>query len=297
MTEKQWELGEIPREVFEGDETVLKKRVVHFRKGARRIFVFTIVGLIMGWFSYLYVGITFFPLKAVIAVPYKINEIIHNLFHGTHVMQTEINTFFPSAALVSDFTEFVLPMFFGAAIYGSLAYFTGDRKVFTYKRYLKFAAVWAAILAMLIGATFAVNAAVEKKNESLENVTGFFVSNEMRGQSYMVGEADEFDQMIGRYLKRAFYEESERLSTAKGVKREKEKEQALGLWFTTFGESYMECSVNLEQEYLVTKGGQMYKLSEAFVNMLKKYDLYEGYNSYFEQFEKGEKISYEEMAD
>ena len=92
MAEKHWDWDEIPREVFDGDEEILKKRVIHFKKGARRIFVFTIVGLIMGWFSYLYVGVGFFPLKLIIAVPYKINEIIHNFFHGTDRKSTRLNS-------------------------------------------------------------------------------------------------------------------------------------------------------------------------------------------------------------
>ena len=184
MAEKHWDWDEIPREVFDGDEEILKKRVIHFKKGARRIFVFTIVGLIMGWFSYLYVGVGFFPLKLIIAVPYKINEIIHNFFHGTHIAMAGLDTFFPNAIWVSAFTEFVLPMLFGGAIYGSLAYFTGDRKVFTYKRYLKFAGIWTLFLTVMIAATFAANHMVEKKNETLKNVKRFFISNEMGAEQY-----------------------------------------------------------------------------------------------------------------
>lgn len=119
---------EIPREVYDGEEKKLKKRVVHFQKGVRRIFIFTIVGFIMGRFSYLYVTMRFLPLKAVVGVPYKLNEVIHNLLHGRQWMQTTLDTFFPNANYVSLFAENVIPILFGGAIYGSLAYFTGDKE-------------------------------------------------------------------------------------------------------------------------------------------------------------------------
>lgn len=296
---RDWDF-EIPRELYDGEEKKLKKRVIHFRKGVRRIFVFTIVGFIMGWFSYLYVTMRFLPLKAVVGVPYKLNEVIHNLLHGGQRMQTTLDAFFPNANYVSVFAENILPVLFGGAIYGSLAYFTGDRKVFTYKRFVKFFSVWVMILAVSIGGTFAGNAYVCNKNESLKDITGFMVHSDLVGESAFAGKnvKKDVNQAIGSYLEQAFYKEGGNLEKLDQSVREKSGEQLLCLWFGKAQSGYMECQVNAEKRYIVTGQGNVFRITEDFAKMLQKFDRETGYNRYYMRYEEeGEMITYEEMAD
>lgn len=296
---QDWEF-EIPKELYGGEEKQLKKRVIHFQKGIRRIFVFTIVGFIMGWFSYLYVTMKVFPLKAIVAVPYKLNEMLHNVIHGSHQMQMTFDTFFPNAPNVSVFSEILLPVLFGGAVYGSLAYFTGDRKVFTYKRFAKFFAVWVCVLVAGVGGSFLANFAVTQENESLKDVTGFIVHSDMNGSSFMIGNNAEknVNQAIGNHLEKAFYMDGEQLQEISNEVREESGEQLLCLWFGKNQYGYMECQVNVEKKYVVTDQGKVYQITEDFAKMLEKFDREKGYDRYIEQYEEqGEMITYEEMAD
>lgn len=296
---QEWDF-EIPKEVYEGEEKQLKKRVLHFQKGIRRIFVFTIVGVIMGWFSYLYVGMDVLPLKVIVAIPYKLNEVLHNMIHGAHRMKIEWDIFFPNAVYVSRVAERVMPVLFGGAFYGSLSYFTGDRKVFTYKRFVKFFSVWACILAMGMGATFLANYIVVKENETFENVTGFMVHSDLRGDSYRIGNntKNDWNQLMGNYLHKAFYVDGKKLEKLNVNVRDEKNEQLLCFWFGKHRGGYMECKVNIQGKYMVTDKGSVYRITDDFANMLEKFDQEDGYNRYFDRFEeKGEVISYEEMAD
>ena len=105
MTEKERKKEEriqIPRVTYEGKDEVLKEQVVHYEKGTRRIVLFTVVGLLLGWFSYCYYGEEFLPLKIILAIPYKCSELLHQSLHGDHGLYLRSwifagDAFFPQA--------------------------------------------------------------------------------------------------------------------------------------------------------------------------------------------------------
>ena len=133
---------EIPRVVYEGNDEVLKEQVVHYEKGTRRIVLFTVLGLLLGWFSYRYYTESFLPLKAVLGIPYKLSEFLHQALHGEHDLRTGLgifgwDAFFPQAPRISYLAEYGTSALFGGALYGSLAYFTGDKRIFTLSGYVR----------------------------------------------------------------------------------------------------------------------------------------------------------------
>ena len=149
---------EIPRIEYQGDDKKLKERVFKFKTGSLRIAVFTVVGFVVGFFSRTYTSDSFFPTKLILAIPYKINEAIYCSILGTDAATTRYwrwppgqTIFFPRSQLATLFAEVVTTILISGAIYGSLAYFTGDKRVFTLGRYLKFAGCWCAVILLAIG--------------------------------------------------------------------------------------------------------------------------------------------------
>lgn len=256
-------------EGWRGEEDKLKEQAVHYEKGTRRIVIFTLVGFLMGWFSIRYYEDSFFVTKLITAIPYKMGEMLHNVLHGAHgdFYLSRFNEFFPGDALSTFLAERIVPVLFGGAIYGSLAYFTGDKRIFTLKRYLKFAAVWAAIILGFTGMTFGVNDWQEKKADSLENVDYFYLSSPNTGSGFGDGLGNESRNEAFYRLKEAFYEEG-MPKLCDGLNREYEKEvpAALGMGFYQ-----MEVRVNYEECYLITKRGTAYRISERFAGYVKEY--------------------------
>ena len=120
--EKEKEL-DIPEAGYEGTDEELKERVVHFEKGTRRILVFTLVGFVLGWFSIAYFTDSFLVTKVILAIPYKVSEMLHNLFHshpysyyGGNGMFTEFNEFFPGRGLLTFLAERITPVLIGGAV-------------------------------------------------------------------------------------------------------------------------------------------------------------------------------------
>ena len=103
---------QLPQTGYLGRPDALKQQVAKFDKGIGRIVIFTIVGLVLGWLSYHYTTIGFWPLKAVVAFPYKLSIWIHTLLH--HHSDIEIQycwmsfqytDFFPGSVLATIIAE------------------------------------------------------------------------------------------------------------------------------------------------------------------------------------------------
>ena len=140
----------IPGVTYQGDDRKLKERIFKFKAGSFRIAVFTLVGLFMGFYSDTYVRDTFFPTKLITAVPYKIMEAI---YQSVLPVQNPIppdmrgwtwNMIFPYSYVANLLAEPLTTVLIGGALYGSLGYFTGDKRVFTLQRFLKFAEIGRA---------------------------------------------------------------------------------------------------------------------------------------------------------
>lgn len=266
-TEKEQELL-MELEGFRGEDSKLREQVVHYEKGTRRIVIFTLVGFLMGWFSILYYSDSFLVTKIILAIPYKLGEMLHNVLHQPHsdFYLNEFNEFFPGDFVCTFLAERIVPVLFGGAVYGSLAYFTGDKRIFTLKRYLKFAAVWAAVILGFTGAVFGLNSWREKKADALENVDYFFLSSPHTGSGFFKGEGETRDDTFEK-LENAFYE-GDMPAMCKLKEREVQKEVPLELGMGTF---LTEVMVNYEDDYLVTKKGTTYRISEQFAAYVKEY--------------------------
>lgn len=257
---------EIPEIVYQGDDKKLKERIFKFKAGSLRIAVFTLVGFFMGVSSHNYVGIAFFPMKLIMAIPYKACEAIYVSLIGTDAafftdnwamrwtfMFTE---FFPHSRVATFLAENVTTVLIGGAIYGSLAYFTGDSRVFTLQRFLKFAAVWCGVILISIGAAYLVNAKAIRDNESLKGASEF----------YLIDSTGHRQGINGTQIKEYFYSELE----AAEIERDQEKELVLGVIFDHV--RYCSCLVNYERQYLVTEQGKTYHISEEFAQIIRGYE-------------------------
>lgn len=260
---------EIPEVVWQGDDRKLKERVSKFKAGSLRIAVFTIVGFVMGAYSRTYVQVSFFPIKLILAIPYKISEAIYVFVIGTDGAQMMPNRqkewywyfteFFPHSLIATFMAEICTTVLIGGAIYGTLAYFTGDKRVFTMQRFVKFAAVWCGIILLVIGASYLVNARAILDNEDLKGEPHFIVHNSRGRGSGIEGEAE---QLAREY----FYSELEKTE----VVRDYEKELPLEIYF-----GYMRvcvCRVNYEKQYLATERGRTYHISEEFAQIIRQYE-------------------------
>ncbi len=272
MTEKERKKEEriqIPRVTYEGKDEVLKEQVVHYEKGTRRIVLFTVVGLLLGWFSYCYYGEEFLPLKIILAIPYKCSELLHQSLHGDHGLYLRSwifagDAFFPQAPNVSYLAEYGTSALFGGAVYGSLAYFTGDKRIFTLTGYLRFGFVWAAVIGVWTGALFGANAWQVSRNNQLKEVSGMFVNGEEMGRGYYAG----YWEKNGDGLRQAFYEgDGPRL--LKEEIREPEGEVELDLYFGAGGKGAMYGRIHPKKGYLVTDQGLVYQMTDAFMELYR----------------------------
>ena len=154
----------IPKVVYQGEDQKLKERIGKFKAGTFRIILFTIVGMVMGWFSMEYYADEFLLTKIILAIPYKISEAIYVTIIGTDAENilrecSYVSTeFFPLSPIATLLAERGTPVLIGGAIYGALAYFTGDKRVFTLNRFVKFFGIWCAVILLYIGAVYGVNA-------------------------------------------------------------------------------------------------------------------------------------------
>lgn len=260
---------EIPEVVYQGDDRKLKERVVKFKAGSLRIAVFTIVGFVMGAYSRTYVQVSFFPVKLILAIPYKVSEAIYVFILGTDGAQMMSNRpeewywyfteFFPHSLIATFLAEIITTVLIGGAIYGALAYFTGDKRVFTMQRFIKFGAVWCGIILISIGASYLVNARAIHDNENLRGEPYFVVCNSRGAGTGIGGDA-------GQLAKEYFYSELEEAD----IVRDREKELPLEIHF-----GYMRvcvCRVNYEDQYLATERGKTYHISEEFAQIIRQYE-------------------------
>jgi len=278
----------IPKVIYEGNDQVLKDQVRHYEKGTRRIIIFVLVGLVMGWYSYCYVQENFIPLKIILALPYKFNELMHNAFHPAvyqYSMGWGLDEFFPQAPFISWLAEHGISALFGGAIYGSLAYFTGDKRIFTLTGYLKFGLCWAAVIGVSTVALFGANGWQVRQNNALKNVSGFFISGESSGRGYYMEESAAGSEIIKDNQEKkeleqeplpsavelvdAFYEGNE-LKELSSITRDYEGEKELNLYFGRFRQGAMLSYIHPEQGYLVTDEGKIYQMSKAFIKLYQR---------------------------
>ncbi len=262
---------EIPRVVYEGNDEVLKEQVVHYEKGTRRIVLFTVLGLLLGWFSYRYYTESFLPLKAVLGIPYKLSEFLHQALHGEHDLRTGLgifgwDAFFPQAPRISYLAEYGTSALFGGALYGSLAYFTGDKRIFTLSGYVRFGCIWAVVISVWTGALFGANAWQVKQNNCLTDLSGIFVVREFTGNGYY---ADYWEEQKNR-LRETFYEGAGPERAAKTL-RDPKGEMELDLIFGDNGQGAMQAWIHPEKGYLVTDQGYVYRMTDAFMDLYRTY--------------------------
>lgn len=261
---------EIPEVVYQGDDKKLKEKVFLFKAGSLRIAIFTVVGFVMGAYSHLYVGISFFPVKLLLSIPYKISEAVYVSVIGTDATPVMANyakgwywfftEFFPHSSIATFMAEFCTTVLIGGAIYGSLACFTGDRKVFTLRRFLKFAAAWCGIILAFVGATYLVNYKAVCDNEALRGEPGFFIHNS-EGKGTIIG-AGAAEQTV----RELFYRELEEMPIVRDYKEELHLEMNFGHFRRCC------CFVNYERRYLATEGGRTYRISEEFAQIIRRYE-------------------------
>lgn len=259
---------EIPSIVYQGDDKKLQERVRKFKAGTFRIVLFTIVGFIMGYYSYTYVGENFLPMKAVLAIPYKLNEALYVSILGTDakVGGTEeysmfgfLTEFFPHSYLATFLAETVTTVLIGGAVYGALAYFTGDRKVFTLQRFLKFAGYWCVTILLCVVMAYGFNAKAVADNEAL-------IGKPVIRLYDREGKSDSGENAVMEsLLEECIYGGLER----EDVQRDYEGEVYLRISFSSFRTTV--CRVNFEKGYLVAEKGTTYRIPEEYAQIMKGY--------------------------
>lgn len=259
---------DIPEVTYQGDDKKLKERVSRFKEGSLRIIIFTIVGFIMGAYSHNYTTVGFFPVKLVLAIPYKISEAIYvsvigtdaagpgNAWLSNYLFFTE---FFPHSPVATFLAEVVTTVLTGGAIYGSLAYFTGDKRVFTMQRFLKFGAAWGVILLVSIGAAYLVNAKAVYDNENLRGDPQFML-HDSKGRGY--GITEDAAQLATEYFRSELEE--------RNIIRDPEEELILEILFNNL--RLCVCRVNYKEQYLVTEQGKTYHISADFAQVIRQYE-------------------------
>ena len=256
----------ISKVVYEKGDDRLLERVFKLKKGAHRIMIFMVVGMIVGWFGYTYITDSFIVTKIIFAIPYKISEAIYVSIIGTNALTEmgeflEFTEFFPQSYLATFLAERITPVLIGMIIFGSLAYFTGDKRVFTLERFGKFLGIQCVILVLFVGGVYGINAKAVSDNGQLKgmNSDSFFLISPEQGERIVNDK--------GERLYKAFQNGLEKDET---IDREIENEIPVGIYFQE-GLRAMEALVNTEENYLVTQNDIKYHVSEEFSQYVQEY--------------------------
>lgn len=265
MEEKLSEIN-IPKVDCDINDKKMLIRIKKFKAGTIRILTFTIVGMVIGWFGYTYTADSFIFTKIIFAIPYKISEAIYTKIIGTSHM-TSVKSlfgfetdFFRQSALATFLAEHITPVVIGGAIYGCLAYFTGDKKVFTMQRFVKFISVCMGVLLLYIGCVYGINYKAEYDNNHLYRIDYFYLTAPDRVEAIL-------DKETADKLLKSF---ENGLCTDNAITRDEENEISIKIVFS-HGMRSMVTMVNCDENYLVTQNGSIYHVSKEFTRYVKNY--------------------------
>ena len=156
------DLPQIARDV---EDNKLIQRIIKRRKGLQRIVLFSIIGFILGFLSFYYTKDRFIVTKIIMAVPYKLSELIFSSLRPASngyiaviggFGRTLRDSFFPQFTLLGLIAERFTPSIIGMGLYGSLGYFTGDKKVFTLEKYVRYLIKGLAAIVLWVFLIFGV---------------------------------------------------------------------------------------------------------------------------------------------
>lgn len=266
--QRKTEKIEIPEIVYQGDDNKLKERIFKFKSGSIRIAVFTVVGLLMGAFSHTYTNDSFLPTKLILAIPYKISEAIYLSIIGTDADPILRMFFFPHSGPADFIAESVTTVLIGGAIYGSLAYFTGDKRVFTLQRFLKFAGCWCIVILFTVGAAYGINAKAVADNDRLLGEPDFFLYHGKLENGSADGGGSVGSQS-SQVLRELLYSGLEPAKVERDVENEVPLQLQWYLHWYPYRVGYYR--VNYKECYLVTEKGTTYRISEEFAQMVGIY--------------------------
>lgn len=265
MDEKFSEIN-IPKVNCNISDKKMLTRITKFKAGTIRIIVFTIVGMIVGWFGYTYTTDSFIPTKIIFAIPYKISEAIYTKIIGIDYIVTDNplfrfeTEFFQQSVLATFLAEHITPVFIGGALYGCLAYFTGDKRVFTMERFVKFVSLWIGVIILYIGCVYGINAKAEYDNNRLYHIDYFYLATTHKAEAIL-------DTERAKKLLKAF---ESGLSIDNTIKRNEDSEVLIEIIFSK-GIRSMLTKVNYDEHYLVTQNGTIYNVSKEFAGYVKEY--------------------------
>lgn len=233
----------------------------------------------MGWLSFNYTRDSFFLTKLIMAIPYKISEMIYLTLHDVPMIYKTAGTgiiteFFPQSMLITFLAEHITPVLIGGAIYGSIGYFTGDKKIFTLSKFLKFASIWCCIILLWIGIVFIGNAVSIKDNSDLKDIRGFFLNAENHGSSFYKGE--ERDNIFK--LLSASLGDVSQLKNVKDYKTTK-SQTTVGIYMGIG--RYCITIVNWDEKYMILDTGRVVAIPDEFAELIKEY--YQGTGHFSEE--------------
>ncbi len=179
---------ELPKAEIPDENTSLLKKVLKRKRSEKRVLIFSMIGMFMGFFSYTYVHQSIFVTKLIMAIPYKLAEMfLMYISPNTHMFMNYNyigEVIFARFAVLSYASMLILPCIIGGCIYGSIGYVTESRDVFTLKRFSVFILKWIAAAIACIGAIFGIYRHVSAAAYNFEDISGFAISYSTDGEKY-----------------------------------------------------------------------------------------------------------------
>jgi hypothetical protein len=155
----------IPQIARNVEDNKLIQRIIKRRKGLQRIVLFSIVGFVLGFLSFYYTKDKFFVTKIIMAIPYKLSDAIFSSLRPAANRYIALigglggplrGNYFIQFTLLGLIAERFTPAIIGMGLYGSLGYFTGDKKIFTLDKYVKYLIKGLAIVVLWVCLVFGV---------------------------------------------------------------------------------------------------------------------------------------------
>jgi len=264
---------DIPKTEYRGDDKQLKNQIIKYNRGRGRILAFTFLGMILGFLSFHYTRDSFIVTRIIMAIPYKISEFIYiNLRNMPDIYYSNgigfPSYYFPQSMFITILAERITPILIGGAMYGSIGYFTGNKRIFTLSKYLRFVFLWCAVILVWIGAVFVGKEIIVEKNSNLEGINGFSLHGENRGSGFYEDSRADVYKVIRNALG-----DVQKLQEIEKYNRT--SEEAIVDIYMGFGRTNRTI-VNWKEKYMIMDTGRVVTIPDAFAGLIHDYYTEEG---------------------
>lgn len=255
---------DMPSQPVEVDDEVLIGRIKARSKGIKRITIFGILGFFLGVFSHVYILDTFIITKAIMALPYKLAELVLGIFFTQSTASFYFDGdmgFFPFNQSLELAATLITPGFIAAFIAIMIGYLVSDQRVFTRKKIVNFIVAGIVALSVWIAILYGAYTYYAYTTAKIDNLEGI--------KCIEISSPDHITSKVMRINEDAFLQPKyadfiaaleKAKMTGKSKSSYSRQENDYGLEIDFAGGSSMYAYISVQSQEMVMENGNIYQL-------------------------------------